>query len=280
MRKGLLIVTSLILILYISLTCIHSRQSPGLVWKISYSDHPELQDIYDAFVESCVDPGIPESYLEDVSVHSIYQEIRDETKSMSLSSQDKFLSFELDQVSAWKVGVSDFYSTQQYKASNADYRPRLGCYIREVSNTLETFAVNKMNDMMERLHMTNRLGRLTDSRGSTYMPPGGFMETHTNREHLAGWRLYMHYLPPTRGFSSKGEFSGGGQTSKFSYRHPFDHSVRTIVDTNNGANMFRIRVPPEDVMWHGIWADRPRYSWGLWLPPEVAQFLKVGSIRV
>jgi hypothetical protein len=77
----------------------------------------------------------------------------------------------------------------------------------------------------------------------------------------------MHWLP------DEGD-------SYFVYRHPFDTTYRVVKDTNDGANMFRIRKPPKNLLWHGIYSETPRFSWGIWLPPELAQYLKVHGERV
>jgi hypothetical protein len=149
----------------------------------------------------------------------------------------------------------------EYVPRVEEYTPRLGCYRRHISFELEQFATEKIKQLMSRLNLPNKLEKLSDSRGSSFTPLGGFMECHTNRFHLAGWRFYMHYLP------ENGE-------SFFAYRHCYDGSLRIIPDSNTAANMFRIRKLPDALLWHSLWADTPRHSWGIYLPPELAQELK------
>ncbi len=93
------------------------------------------------------------------------------------------------------------------------------------------------------------------------MPAGSFMEAHTNRHHLAGWRFYFQYLPEA------------GQ-SVFYYRHCHDKSLHAVPDSNLAGNMFRIRKLPDTLLWHSIVADTPRMAWGIYLCPELAQHLK------
>jgi hypothetical protein len=295
-------VSSLVILLCVSVFMvvffsIHScKEHPGVAWKVTLEDFPELKEIHSKFVESCRIPIIPDEYFNDIASNATFQRMRADCMNINDEIQKKYEEFETlaKKEVPWASGVKSFYGVRYAIAETdhliknteetfteipsefkpckrpkrvTEYTPRLGCYIRHITEELENFAVTKVKELMERLRLPNALQRLTDSRGATYMPPGGFMEVHSNRFHLAGWRLYLHYLP------EKGE-------SWFNYRHPFDKSFRKIADTTLKANLFRIRKLPEKLLWHSIYADTPRFSWGIWIPPELGQYLKLGSNRV
>jgi hypothetical protein len=243
-------------------------KNPGVAWKVKYSDYPELLLIYSKYKEYCsVIPTIPIEYNDELLNNETYQTIRNDCKYMTNEIiENKYDTFERDGKinSEWFFNVSHMLNDNNYQG----YKPRLGCFIHNISLELETFATDQINKLMSRLQLTNKLKRLSDSRGSTYMPPGGCMEVHSNRDHLGGWRLYMHVVDECKG------------DSWFNYRHPFDNSIKIIKDVNDKANMFRIRKPPKQLLWHSIWSNTDRFSWGIWLPPELAQKLKENSDRI
>jgi hypothetical protein len=269
--------------------------APGVAWKVAYADYPELQELHEKFVGSCVVPNIPENWSENIAQNEVVQLMRKEAQEMSLSVlESKYALFETEAMakSEWTSSIREFYSNK-YMISHAvgsvdeifsqtpvdvsekkcqfvprveEFVPRLACYSRHVSEELENFAAQKIKQLMDRLQIPNSLKRLSDSRGASFMPAGGFMEAHTNRNHLAGWRFYMHYSPESK--------------SVFYYRHPYDKSLHKIPDSNSGGNLFRIRKSPDALLWHSIVADAPRFSWGVYLPPELAQVLKANSVRV
>lgn len=260
---------------------------PGIAWKIPYKHFPELQVIYDAFCKSCEIPNIPEQYFSDIKSNVIYQDMREACKT--LPDHERWSNYELNnRTLTWGEAVRPFLDTtpgspyhplpsdeQKSKGEDSEYYVRLGCFGRNIPSSVEQVATQQIQALMKRLGLPNKLNRLTDSRGTTYMPPGGFMEYHSNQAHYAGWRLYMHYLIPPKVVSSDQESA----VSWFAYEHPFDGSYRRLQDTNTEANMFRIRKPPKKLLWHCIYSDTHRFSWGIWLPPELAQHLKAFGRR-
>ncbi len=271
-------------------TCIAlTVQAPlhGVCWKVPYANIPELQEIYQAFRDSCVAPQIPNEWYEAAKHNSTFQSMRLEAQTLPQESEAKYEVFETKpkRESEWALGLREFYGNRFAVTQTTDsetlfarrpkdlqnecnaerrveeYVPRGGCFYRHVSSDLERLARDKIQALMARWNLPNDFKRLSDSRGATWSPAGGFMEMHSNRKHFAGWRLYFHYLPEKdEGF--------------FVYKHPYDHTVRTVRDSNEACNMFRIRRPPNALLWHAIWNDSPRFSWGIYIPPELAQKLK------
>lgn len=242
-----------------------SEQDPGVAWKVPYEAYPELKEIYEAFKNSCEIPDIPSEYFADISQDEDYQNMRNDCKT--LPDEKKYADLELGRETAKLENLDKFLDVTNARymippdKKGAEYRVRGGCYTRDIPKDVEKIATENIHKLMERLNLPNRLEHETDSRGSTYMPPGGFMEYHSNQKHYGGWRLYMHWLPD------------GGE-SWFAYQHPYDKSYHRIYDSNEAANMFRIRKPPKNLLWHCISSDCHRFSWGIWLPPELAQHLK------
>lgn len=268
-----------------------SQPQPGIVWKVNYEAFPELKLIYDKFVTTCSAlPPIPQEWHEDTSQNQTFQQMRNETFVFNDAKYEAMETQPWNEI-PWTSDIKCFY-TNKYMMEQpvfhdpevlfsapkkeiqaptcetprvVEYVPRLGCYSKHVSQELEEFAQEQCHNLMTRLDL--QAERFTDSRGSTFMPKGGFMECHTNRWQQAGWRFYMHYLP------ENGD-------SYFMYKHPYDHSVHRVKDTNDSANLFRIRKHPDRLLWHSIRADTPRFSWGISLPPSLAQHLKRLSMRV
>ncbi len=252
------VVVVVALVLIVTLVMYGCSVTPGVAFKVPYEQHPELQEIYDRFKSSCKVPALTYEYLRAMSDSVEYHQMREECKTLPDVSkyedmETKELPNELKNMYKHEVSVGDDL-----------YTSRLGSFSRTISQELETFTTEKINSWMSRLGLTNKLDRQADSRGASYMHPQGFMEWHSNQTHHAGWRLYFHYLP------EDGE-------SWFAYKHPIDGSYRRIADTNYGANMFRIRVKPAPLLWHCIYTEIDRFAWGIWLPPELAQFLKEGA---
>jgi hypothetical protein len=246
-----------------------SIERPGVTWKIKYSDHPELNAIYEKYKESCVIPQIPTAYFSEIITNTTYQQMRNDCRFITNENiETKYEDFETQKSREWFDDVSILNTDPLLKIRHKDYNSRIGCFIRNIPLELEAFAKDKINELMKRLNLPNRLKRLSDSRGATYMPEGGCMELHSNRDHYGGWRLYMHVVNTEKG------------KSWFSYRHPFDKSVRIIQDENERANLFRIRKLPNELLWHSIWSNTDRFSWGIWLPPELAHALKGDNDRI
>lgn len=223
---GFLLLILLTLVIYMIVQ--DNMDAPGVTWKVTFAQHPELQEIYEKFVQSCQTPEIPVDYFTDIESNSTFQQMRIDCTTMTLDLEEKYTIFEDEpkENSIWADPIKQFYGIhyaipetelfisdikQQFsqqpikeeKASNCscqqptrilEYTPRLGCYIRNIPAKLENFASNKIKDLMKRLNITYTFDRLSDSRGATYMPPGGFMEMHSNRNHFAGWRLYIYAL--------------------------------------------------------------------------------------
>jgi hypothetical protein len=280
-----LFILMVVIVIGMMVIAIYYRQEevPGVAWKIPFETFPELNAIRQKFAESCEIPNIPPEYTEDTLRNKNFQQVREECDVLTQDLDEKYTLFETgaSESLAWSKDISRFSeSTYDIKDTSKNcgssdcsrmnlgqYYPRMGCYGRYVPEYLTTFAAQKINELMLRLNLDNHYERDTDSRGSTYTPPGGFMEMHTNRDHFAGWRMYIHYLPEEG-------------VSYFSYRHPYDQSYRRIYDENNRFNLFRIRKLPDKLLWHSIRSETPRFSWGLWVPPELAQYLKTFGERV
>jgi hypothetical protein len=289
---SIVVIVSLIIFLGIYLSFQNSIIAPGVSWKVLVSSYPEIKAIKQKFIESCEIPLIDPNYFIDAKENKVFQQMREDCKTLDTNLEEKYTAYESSSKNEleWAKEVKPFFGVR-YALANTEnlikntekefnkipsdssqttcgekritqYVPRLGCFQKHVSEELEKFAETKIDELMKRLGLSNRLNHKADNRGSTYMPPGvGFMEMHSNRNHFAGWRLYMHHLPDNG-------------NSWFSYRHPYDGSYRKIYDENERMNMFRIRKPPDNVMWHAIFSDTHRFSWGLWIPPELAQHLK------
>jgi hypothetical protein len=292
---SIIIITILLIFILSTFLIINNQTCPGLLWKVEYVNYPEIKEIYDKFVESCHYPDIPSNYFENTLKNETFQEMRKECMTMDPKLlKSKYTIFETEPMkdSKWAVPIREFYSNKymineptldveslfaekpidskdkkcSYNPRIEEYTPRLGCYKKHISKELEDFAIERIKSLMNRLQLKNKFDKFSDSRGSTFMPKGGFMECHSNQLHLAGWRLYMHYI-------TDGD-------SYFAYRHCYDKSLRIVPDSNTSANLFRIRKLPDDLMFHSIWANNNRWSWGLYIDPTLAQTLKIKSKRL
>lgn len=272
-RIGLAVALLFVALLF--LYFLRPEQDPGMAWKVHYSDVPELQNIYERFRDSCKVPKIPEIYFEDVTSSPTYQTMRKECSGYP--NQEKWTRYET-MTSDERLKDDDFYTIDRffdrlmYKVEpesgeeRSPYRVRLGCFIRKIEPEIEAYANEQIRKLMKRANIESRFSREVDARGSTYMPPGGFMEYHTNRSHHIAWRLYFHHL------------QGDGE-SYFAYKHPYDDSVRHIADSNLGCNMFKIRPESKRLLWHSIWSETHRFSFGIYIDPELAQWLKTRGKR-
>lgn len=267
--------TVLIMLLHVMTAGMESvtGKNPGVVWKVMYDQVPELQAIFKRFQKHCQIPHDTihlHQYRQDTLNHSTFQSMRNEL--FQLPNEYKWTVYELVKHKniPWCQPLNVLKHTPYCQKDKSEYRFRMGCFTRTIPQQLEDYATKQIQNLMKRLSLPNRLSRLSDSRGSTYMPPGGFMEYHSNQNHYAGWRLYMHYLPK----------QSVDQTAYFVYQHPFDKTYHEIEDSHFGANMFRLRKPPQTLLWHGIYSNTHRFSWGIWLPPELAQYLKLFGVRM
>lgn len=235
---------------------------PGVAWKIPYV-YTELVDIYLQFKMLCHVPNLSKEYLALRNNHKEYQLMRSDCHT--LPDEEKYERLELHQDPVL-IKSLDTLNDSRFLMNNLE--PRLGSFIMNTPSDFNDFIMERIGTLMTRLHLPNSKQHSSDKRGATYIPAGGCMEYHSNQSHFGGWRLYMHYLP-----------EGDEQKSWFAYKHPYDGTYRRIYDNNSGANMFRIRKKPNKLLWHCIYSDVPRFSMGIWLPPELAQHLKVYGER-
>jgi hypothetical protein len=90
--------------------------------------------------------------------------------------------------------------------------------------------------------------------GHFWYPPGSYMGWHTNRR-VPGWRVYFtHADEPGRSY--------------FRYRDPGDASIVTSWDSRWDLRIFR--VDPDRPLWHSVYSDTHRYSFGYRVVPAVA----------
>jgi hypothetical protein len=87
--------------------------------------------------------------------------------------------------------------------------------------------------------------------GQYWYPPGGYMGWHTNNRY-PGWRLYVSYA----------EELG---KSFFRYRRPKDGEIVTSQDT--GWNVRLFEVDPARPLWHAVYSDTNRFSFGYVVRP-------------
>lgn len=262
MHTAFLLSLSIVVLVFWVVVVSTSGPDPGICYKVAYSDHPELAEIWQAFRDNCTIPDIPGAYFRDTLASEEFQRMRAACQTMEDVAE--WEAFELGRTD--RSEIERFYDKTIYPVSG--YKPRLGCFTRDIPAELEQFAMDRIQGLQNRLGLANRLARDSDSRGSTFTPAGGFMEPHSNQKHHGGWRLYFHYLPDDHG------------KSWFQYVHPYDRTLRRIQDSNETGNLFRIRKPPQALLWHTFWSDTPRHSWGLWISPELAAYLKQGAFRV
>jgi hypothetical protein len=86
----------------------------------------------------------------------------------------------------------------------------------------------------------------TDRIGHFWYPPGGYMGWHTN-SNAPGWRMYVTCCDePGKSF--------------FRYRDPKSREIVTSYDRRWTVRLFK--VSSGDLMWHSIYSDTNRYSFG------------------
>lgn len=82
--------------------------------------------------------------------------------------------------------------------------------------------------------------------GHFWYPPGSHMAWHTNNK-APGWRAYLtHAVEPGRSF--------------FRYRDPLNGEIVTTVDNRWDLRVFR--VDPEQSLWHAVYSETDRFSFG------------------
>lgn len=98
-----------------------------------------------------------------------------------------------------------------------------------------------------------RLGRrlYVINSGQFWYPPGSFMGWHTNQR-APGWRLYLTVA------SSPGK-------SFFRYRDPESGTIKTSWDRGFDVRLFR--VGDEQPLWHSVYSETDRFSFGFLIRP-------------
>lgn len=96
-----------------------------------------------------------------------------------------------------------------------------------------------------------------------WYPAGAYMGWHTNNR-FPGWRIYVtHASEPGRSF--------------FRYRDPLSGEVRTSLDARWMLRFFL--VDPKRPLWHAIYADAERFSFGYMAHPRSPTALLKRRVR-
>ena len=82
--------------------------------------------------------------------------------------------------------------------------------------------------------------------GHMWYPPGAYMGWHTNSK-VPGWRVYINFA----------EEAGN---SFFRYRDPDSGKIITLLDGHWNIRIFR--VTKESPLWHAVYSDTNRFSFG------------------
>jgi hypothetical protein len=152
-------------------------------------------------------------------------------------------------------------------ASNADVRGiaterditnAIPFNIRSVERTVKDQQVIAARKHLDDL-VSHRMAELFERRerpllfksGQYWYPRGGYMGWHTNNRY-PGWRLYVSYAAePGKSF--------------FRYRRPEDGEIVTSLDT--GWNVRLFEVNPARPLWHAVWSETDRFSFGYVVRP-------------
>ena len=248
--------------IYPHLTQPPNRVLKGVAWKVPWRKFPELEHMMQEWRKVCVIPDIPSEYEEVLQSQDMRQLRWDIQKMEGLQSYYELLETGKLMRNTHHMSrlnkVTD--ALDSVKGKNVIYKPRTGCWSIHHGKKYD-FVEKAIQSLCRRLHIEPDMVHTPDCRGSTYMPPQGCFEPHTNRDHHSGWRMYFHYLPK-------------GGNSYFNYVHPYDGTLRQIKDENDRFNVFRLRAQPNPLLWHGIWSDDAhRFSLGVWCPSELAHYL-------
>lgn len=96
-----------------------------------------------------------------------------------------------------------------------------------------------------------------------WYPPGSYMGWHTNSR-FPGWRLYVTYCAePGKSF--------------FRYRDPLSGEVVTSMDTGLDFRLFE--VSKERHLWHAIYSETDRYSFGYMVRPWSPRVAVIRALR-
>ncbi len=95
---------------------------------------------------------------------------------------------------------------------------------------------------------------VAENTGHFWYPPGGFMGWHTNLR-TPGWRLYITHCDEAG-------------KSFFRYRDPVDGQVHTEADDRWNVRLFTI--DPDRPLWHAVYSDTHRFSFGYKIHPAAA----------
>ncbi len=86
--------------------------------------------------------------------------------------------------------------------------------------------------------------------GHFWYPPGGYLGWHTNSR-VPGWRVYLTYA---------------SEPGRSGFRH-LDPETGEIHTTLDGAwDLRAFRVGPAEPLWHAVWAECDRFSFGYRIP--------------
>jgi len=99
--------------------------------------------------------------------------------------------------------------------------------------------------------------------GHFWYPPGGYMGWHTNSD-SPGWRLYVtHAEEPGSSF--------------FRYRDPESGRIVTSMDERWDVRLFRVSVGLP--LWHAVYSETHRYSFGYLVRPRSWSFTAKWHLR-
>lgn len=247
---------------YLTQTTSKPKISPGIAWKVHWNKFPELEHMMEEWKKTCLVPDLSSEYEELLQSQDMRQLRWDIQKMEGLDSYYEPLEQNALQKNTHHMARLNKVTEklEDIDGHHCVYKSRIGCWMIQHEKNYD-FVEKAIQALCRRLGIEPDLKHTPDCRGSTYMPPQGCFEPHTNRDHHSGWRMYFHYLPK-------------GGNSYFNYVHPHDGTLRQLKDENERFNIFRLRAQPNPLLWHGIWSDDAhRFSLGVWCPSELAHYL-------
>ena len=217
-----------------------SMNSPGVAFQIAYADHAELQEVYNEFQKTCVFP-------RDLRTSQLLTDPRVQQLRMDILSGDRS------------------NAVDESEPISADgFVERIGHFAKKVDSDLANLATDKIQQLMTRLSVSDQFLDETANNNQlfTYTPTGGAIAFQSNPSgEREGWRLYFTHS------SSPGQSWTG-------YIHPYDQSYRKVYDSNEHAVLMRIRKMPHPLLWQNVYSDNDRFSWSMWIDPELAHKLQ------
>jgi hypothetical protein len=113
--------------------------------------------------------------------------------------------------------------------------------VRRLMRRVDRIVARKVKELFRSPHAV-----WVDRIGHFWYPPGSYMGWHTN-SNAPGWRMYVtHCDEPGKSF--------------FRYRDPRSHEIVTSYDRRWTVRLFKVSAA--DLMWHSIYSDTNRYSFG------------------